>query len=154
MTNRSDTTRLRLQGMAILAVALGVGVLAGVAGERVRSAATAPAPRPPFERGGRGERGLPPPFQQLDLTEDQREQISAVMESRRAVTESLMQQLLTPLAEEMDSVRSSIAEILTPAQLDQLNAAYDSLGSRRGFGGPRGARGFRRGMGPPRNRRR
>ena len=47
--------RLRLQGMAMLAVTLGVGVLAGVAGERLRSAAS--APEPPFELADRFNRG-------------------------------------------------------------------------------------------------
>ncbi len=154
--------RLRLQGMAMLAVSLGVGVLAGVAGERLRSAAS--TPEPPFERfdrfnrggGGRGGGGgLPPPFQQLGLSDEQREQIAAVMESRRARTESLMQELLTPLAAEMDSVRSAIAEILTPAQLADLNAAFDSSGPLRGFGGMRrGGRCGRRRFGPPRDRQR
>ncbi len=152
--------RLRLQGMAMLAVTLGVGVLAGVAGERLRSAAS--APEPPFEladrfnRGGVGGGGsLPRPFQRLGLSDEQREQITAVMESRRARTDSLMQELLTPLGAEMDSVRAAIAEILTPEQLADLNAALDSLGPRRGFGGMRrGGRSGRRRFGPPPDRRR
>ena len=41
--------------MAMLAVTLGVGVLAGVAGERLRSAAS--APEPPFELADRFNRG-------------------------------------------------------------------------------------------------
>ncbi len=140
--------RLRLQGMAMLAVALVVGALVGVAGERVRSATTAPQPR--FERGVRPGRGvLPRPFQELDLTDEQRDQITAVMESRRSRTESLMRELLLPLRTEMDSVRSAIAEILTPEQLTKLNETFDSLGTRRGFGGP--GRGARRRFGPPRN---
>ena len=152
--------RLRLQGMAMLAVTLGVGALVGVTGERLRSAAS--PPQPPFERpdrfnrgGAGGGGGLPLPFQQLGLSDEQREQIAAVMESRRARTESLMQELLTPLAAEMDSVRSAIAEILTPAQLADLNAAFDSSGPLRGFGGMRrGGRSGRRRFGPPRDRQR
>lgn len=142
----------------MLAVTLAVGVLVGVTGERLRSAAS--PPQPPFERPDRFDRGggggaLPPPFQQLGLSDEQREQIAAVMESRRARTESLMQELLTPLAAEMDSVRSAIAEILTPAQLADLNAAFDSSGPRRGFGGMRrGGRSGRRRFGPPRDRQR
>ncbi len=150
---------LRLQGMAMLAVTLGVGVLVGVAGERLRSAANAPEPllerADRFNREGGGGGGLPRPFQQLGLSDEQREQIAAVMESRRARTDSLMQELLTPLGAEMDSVRSAIAEILTPEQLANLNAAFDSLGPRRGFRGmPRGGRSGRRRFGPPRDRQR
>lgn len=150
--------RLRLQGMAMLAVTLAVGVLVGVAGERLRSAAS--APEPPFERTDRFDRGgggggLPPPFQQLGLSDEQRQQIVAVMESRRARTESLMRELLTPLAAEMDSVRSAIAEILTTEQLADLNAAFDSSGPLRDFGGMRrGGRSGRRRFGPPRDRQR
>lgn len=144
----------------MLAVTLAVGVLVGVTGERLRSAAN--PPQPPFERpdrfnrgGGGGGGGLPPPFQQLGLSDEQREQIAAVMESRRARTESLMQELLTPLAAEMDSVRSAIAEILTPAQLADLNAAFDSSGPRRGFGGMRrGGRSGGRRFRPARDRQR
>ncbi len=142
----------------MLAVTLAVGVLVGVAGERLRSAAS--APEPPFERTDRFNRGgggggLPPPFQQLGLSDEQRQQIVAVMESRRARTESLMRELLTPLAAEMDSVRSAIAEILTTEQLADLNAAFDSSGPLRDFGGMRrGGRSGRRRFGPPRDRQR
>ena len=140
--------------MAMLAVALGVGVLVGVAGERLRSAGS--APEAPFERPDRFNRGdLPRPFQQLGLSDEQREQIAAVMESRRARTDSLMRELLTPLGAEMDSVRSAIAEILTPEQLADLNAAFDSSGPPRGFGGiRRGGRSGRRRFGLPRDRQR
>ena len=140
--------RLRFQGMAMLAVALGVGALVGVAGERVRSATS--APQLDFERGDRPGRGvLPRPFEELELTDEQRDQIAAVMESRRSRAESLMRELLPPLRTEMDSVRLAIAEILTPEQLAKLNETIDSLGTRRGFGGP--PRGARRRFGPPRN---
>jgi Spy/CpxP family protein refolding chaperone len=60
-----------------------------------------------------------------------------------------MRELLLPLRTEMDSVRSAIAEILTPEQLAQLNETFDSMGTPRGFGGP--GRGPRRRFGPPRN---
>lgn len=144
--------RLRTQGIMMLAVTLIVGVLLGVAVERVRVVREANRPRP-FEGFRPTRNPLPRNFDELGLTDEQRTQLTAIFESRRDHTDSIMQQVLPELRAHMDSIHGEIAEILTPEQMErfeEMEAARGRRGGRRdGF--PPGTRG---GSGPGRDGRR
>ncbi len=114
--------RIRLQGIALLVLAFLSGAVAGGAVERVRDR------HPP--RGGRAElgflkgpNGIPLAFEKLDLTPTQRRQIAEILERRRPAADSILRSSLPRLRVMMDSTRSEIRAVLTPAQrtkLDQL----------------------------------
>jgi Spy/CpxP family protein refolding chaperone len=142
--------RVRAQGLALLAIAFAVGVLAGMALERVRAAKL--APQPPAPAGWVGARdGLPPGLNQLALTPDQEQRIRNILEAQRPVTDSLVQQTMPRLAAIHDSVRAEIRAVLTPEQQQRFDE-FERRGMRRGrqrMGGMRG--GPPAGpMGPPR----
>ncbi|MCH8936028.1 MAG: hypothetical protein IIB90_09900, partial [Gemmatimonadetes bacterium] len=68
--NSEPTRRLRFQAVGLLAIALVVGVLVGVAGERLRVTQSEPG-----RRGFVRDSGLlPPPLEGIGLTEIQRAQ--------------------------------------------------------------------------------
>jgi Spy/CpxP family protein refolding chaperone len=123
--------RVRLQGIALLVVALGVGVLGGMALERARSSLGAPPGPPP---SGPQQAGLPPDLAQLDLTADQQAQIQAIFDRARPVTDSILALMLPRLRMAEDSTRAQIRAVLTTEQQQR----YDELRQREP----------RRGMGP------
>jgi Spy/CpxP family protein refolding chaperone len=136
--------RVRVQGLALLAIAFVAGVLGGMALERIRATHfAAPPPAPLGWTPARG--GLPPGLNQLNLTPDQEQQIRAILEARRPVTDSLVQRTMPRLAAIHDSVRAQIRAVLTPQQQQQFDE-LERRGMRRGRsrmgGGMRG--------GPPR----
>jgi hypothetical protein len=120
----------KVQGAALLVLVFVVGALVGGAAERIRTVQTRTTP-PWFDRdkpfpvvGGvpPGERGvLPRPFERLDLTDQQREQIVAILESSQPVTESIMMETMPRLVEIRDSIAGEIRELLTAEQLEQLD---------------------------------
>lgn len=121
--------RTRLQGAGLLLLVFIVGGLIGGAAERVRLVRRMP-PRAWIERGGRpsDERGiLPRPFEQLDLSQEQRDRIVAILEARRPLTDSIMMETMPRLAAIRDSVSVEIKRILTAEQLEQLE---QEMGSR------------------------
>ena len=117
----------KVQGATLLVLVFVVGVLAGGALERVRTAQTRPwlerdKPFPHDRDAPPGERGvLPRPFQRLDLTDQQRDQILEILESSRPVTDSIMMLTMPKLAAVRDSVTARIREVLTPEQIEQLD---------------------------------
>ena len=133
--------RLRLQGLAVLAVALVVGGVVGVTLERARQA-TRPAVesrqgrrgpddgrrRPEFDR----QQGLPGFFRELNLTDEQREQIRAVFERQRPHTDSVMRAAFDEIESIRASVRAEIDAILTEEQREILE---ERIGERLPFGG-------------------
>ncbi len=140
----TTTGRLKTQGIMMLAVSLIVGVLTGIAVERVRVVREANRPRA-FEGFRPSRRVLPPFFDELRLTDEQRAQLTAVFESRRDGTDSIMRQMIPELRSYMQSIRDEIAEILTPDQLerfDELEATRGRRGDRRGGFPPGMRRGF------------
>ena len=148
--------RIRAQGVALLVITFVVGALAGVAFERLR------APRPDFPPGREpglgmmrpfGPDRLPPMFEELNLTTEQRAQISEIMERSRPRTDELLESMLPRLRAVMDSVRDEIHAVLTPEQAVKLDSLMADMqgrfrGMRRGLrerdGGPRPGR-----RGPP-----
>jgi len=116
MSSSSDSTlRLRIQGAVLIALVFVVGVLAGGATERIR--ASREKPMRPFRQAGE----LPRPFARLGLTEEQRTEISAILERGRPQTDSVLQELMPHLQAISDSIRVEIREVLTPEQTELLD---------------------------------
>jgi len=140
--NSEPTRRLRLQAVGILAIALVAGVLVGVAGERLRVRESEP------DRGGvvRDSGLLPPPLERIGLTQTQRAQIEEILLSRRNRTDSIMRVVLPQIRFHIENVRSEIAGILAPEQLDQLNKEFEAMRLRHGDR-PGGRRWLHRGGG-------
>lgn len=145
--------RIRTQGIALLAATFVAGALAGMALERVRTRPGLPPlgrePGPgmlqPF-----GPDRLPPMFEQLNLTDEQRARIADIIERSRPRTDELLQSMLPRLRAVTDSVRDEIRAVLTPEQAVKLDSLMaDMQGRFRGMRrGP-----WERGPGRPRQRR-
>jgi len=128
--------RVRIQGVALLVIAFVVGALGGMSAERIRASRVHPAP----PDGMRMHGGLPPWFEELNLTSEQQARIQAIFHSSRPRTDSVLQASLPRLEAIRDSVRAEIRAVLTPDQQRQ----FDEMEER----GPRGPRGRRGGPGP------
>lgn len=138
--------RVRLQGIALLALAFVAGALGGMALERVRASRLGPEPREWTPRRG----DLPPGLGRLDLTAEQRTRIETIFRTSWPRTDSVLRASLPRLEAIHDSVRAEIRTVLTPEQRQR----FDEMESRRprARGGPRGRPGFPDGppdMGPP-----
>lgn len=119
--NALNPRRMRMAGMALLAVTFVVGALAGTAFGRVLSAdEPAPGARTAECRGDRGPHHI---FDELDLSPEQRSRIDAIMARRRARTDSLWQTDGARIRAAVDSTRAEIRAVMTPAQA----AEYDQL---------------------------
>ncbi|HXY32519.1 MAG TPA: hypothetical protein VEI06_17580 [Gemmatimonadaceae bacterium] len=131
--------RIRMQGLALLAIAFLVGAIAGGAIVHARQR------RPPEgflgrrgDRGGfggdrRGRGGLPPMFDELGLSADQRTKIQAILDRRRPVTDSILRASLPRLRQVMDSTRGEIRALLTPEQRDKLDRMERERRARGGW---------------------
>jgi len=131
--------RVRVQGLALLAIAFVAGILGGMALERIRATHFAAAPPAPVG-WTLGRTGLPLGLNQLDLTPDQEQRIRTILEARRPVTDSLVRRTMPRLAAIHDSVRAEIRAVLTPEQQQQFDE-LERRGMRRGrsrMGGMRG----------------
>jgi Spy/CpxP family protein refolding chaperone len=137
--------RVRLRGIALLALAFVAGALGGMALERVR--ASRARPEPPAWMPMRGD--LPPGFDGLGLTAEQRDRIDAIFRASRPRTDSVLRASLPRLEAIHDSVRAEIRAVLTPDQ-QRLFDQMESRG-RRGRGGLRNRPAFPGGPpgGPP-----
>ena len=134
--------RARIIGSALLLAMFVAGGLAGAAFTRVLNAEEpAPAVQPgvhchgPHDKGKRRGEWL----KQLDLTPEQRVQVDRIMERRRAETSAFWDREGARLRAIVDSTRSEIRAVLTPAQrarYDELRAqhraAHPHRGERRG----------------------
>ncbi len=149
--------RIRAKGLSLLAVTFAVGLLAGIAAER--SLASRRTPDFPFRPPGGAEArtgpgamrswgagGLPRMFEELDLTEEQRTEIAAILERWRPRTEAFMEEMMPRLRATSDSARAEIRAVLTTEQVAQLDSITDNMRARRGFG-RRGFPGAREGRG-------
>lgn len=142
------------RAVVVLLAAVIIGAAAGTTIERVRNDSEQERSferrRPPRP----GERRMPSVFEDLDLTDTQREQIRSVFEQYEPRTRAIMQELFPRLRAVQDSARGDIDAILTDEQRAQL-AEFGNFWDRRGEGpGRRGFRGRRGGFpggqpGPP-----
>ena len=114
--------RMRMAGMALLAVTFVVGALAGTAFGRVLNAGE-PARGTAAATECRGERGPHHILDELDLSAEQRTRIDAVMARGRVRTDSLWKSDGTRIRAAVDSTRAEVRALLTPAQA----AEYDQL---------------------------
>ena len=124
--NALTPRRMRMAGMALLAVTFVVGMLAGTAFGRVLSA------REPDAAGAAAaecerKRGPHHVFDELDLAPAQRARIDQIMARRRALTDSLWRTDGARIRAAVDSTRAEIRAVLTPEQA----AEYDRLRQRR-----------------------
>lgn len=143
--------RVRLQGLLLLAVAFAAGIAGGMALERVRAVRSWRAAERPFvEAGPRGMRPLAL-FEQLDLTDEQRARIRAIVEASRPAIDSVFRLTAPQIAAIHDSVRAEIRTLLTPEQQERFDELEPGWGPRGGPGewGPPGP-GGRGGQGPRR----
>ncbi|HEX2209235.1 MAG TPA: hypothetical protein VHG93_16280 [Longimicrobium sp.] len=122
--NARNPGRMRIAGMALLAVTFAVGMLAGTAFGRVLSARE---PDAQVAAAGCEERGPHHIFDRLDLSPDQQTRIDGIMTRRRALTDSLWQTDGARIRAAVDSTRAEIRAVLTPAQ----SAEYDRLRAER-----------------------
>jgi Spy/CpxP family protein refolding chaperone len=124
--NARNPGRMRLAGMALLAVTFAVGMLAGTAFGRVLSAREPAAAVTDAECDRK--RGPHHIFDELDLSPEQRTRIDGIMARRRALTDSLWQTDGTRIRAAVDSTRAEIRAVLTPAQAleyDRLRAEQE-----------------------------
>lgn len=123
--NARNPSRMRIAGMALLAVTFAVGMLAGTAFGRVLTA------REPDAAAAAAEceqkRGPHHIFDELDLTPGQRTRIDGIMARRRERTDSLWQTDGARIRAAVDSTRAEIRAVLTPDQA----AEYDRLREER-----------------------
>ena len=145
---------VRLQGLALLAVVFAVGILGGMAIERVRVARVRP-PRPAEFVRLRG--GMPPGMDRLNLTAEQRARIAEIFRSSRPLTDSVLHASMPRLQAIHDSVRREIRAVLTPEQQKLFDDMEPEArwgprgrGGRGGPGGPGGPGGRPPGAPPPR----
>ena len=144
--------RVRAQGLLLLGLAFGSGVLGGMALERVRAVrswqTTVARGRPDMGPMGAGRLAF---FDRLGITDEQRERIRGILEASRPLTDSILQSSMPRLSAIHDSVRAEIRAVLTPEQQQQFDAMEGRWGGRGGpgeWGGPR--RGEPPGGRPPR----
>jgi len=127
MSSGGDSAmKLRIQGALLIIVIFVVGVLAGIATERVRAARE--RPMRPFDH--RGE--LPRPFQRLGLSEEQRTQIIEIFEGTRPHADSILQELMPHLRAINDSVQGLVRDVLTDEQVEMLEEEFERRGLRPG----------------------
>lgn len=102
--------RARVMGLVVLVVMFAIGALTGAATMRVASGEKVEA----SERADRPKR--PGLFETLQLTAEQRTEIDAIMERRRAEVDEFWNQHGPQLRAIMDSARAEMRTVLTPEQ--------------------------------------
>jgi Spy/CpxP family protein refolding chaperone len=124
--NARNPSRMRMAGMALLAVTFVVGMLAGTAFGRVLDARE---PDPAAAAANcEQKRGPHHIFDELDLTPEQRTRIDGIMARRRERTDSLWKTDGTRIRAAVDSTRAEIRAVLTPTQAveyDRLRAEHE-----------------------------
>jgi Spy/CpxP family protein refolding chaperone len=118
---------LQARGLALLLVVFVVGVLGGMALERVRVTRRAPVER---TRTMAMRGGMPPMFQHLDLTAEQRARIDTILRDSRPLTDSVLRSSLPRLRAIRDSVRLQIRAVLTPEQQERFDEMERRWGGR------------------------
>ena len=113
-------------GTALLIFTFVAGALAGAAGERVLRADDAPRVAQPREmRGGPGPRRLLLDEQfakELELTADQRSQVKLILDMRDVHAKHVWDEVEPRLKAVGDTTRAEIAKVLSPEQVEKLEA--------------------------------
>jgi hypothetical protein len=131
MTPMSAATRVRVQGLAILAAVFVSGALAGAAIEHLRTPARVEvmAPSPALVPTADvvtnmklAVTGVPVVYEALGLTEDQRQRIRAIVDANRSRTDSLLRTTWPALRAVLDTVQGQVDQILTADQRSRLTA--------------------------------
>ena len=143
--------------VALLAGVFMAGVLSGAASMRIWSndapqAAAEPGPR---AEGRNGEGRRPPRrsddrflkdlTERLDLSQDQRAQLSEVVSASRSRSDSLYHSIGPALREHLEETRGQIRELLT----DEQRERFDAMSKERRRRGRSGRDSGRPGGGPP-----
>ena len=120
--------RARLLGIALLVATFAAGMLAGAAFDHAL-AAREPAPRqePGWHCHGPHGKKTSMILDQLDLSAEQRARVDAIMARRRAQADAFWEREGPRMRGIVDSTRTEIRAILTPAQraeYDRLRAQY------------------------------
>ena len=136
MNENNRPGRLRLLALAVLVVTFVAGALMGVAYERVLRAGEPGGPppmegrRPPpsrlFEPGG--------PMASLNLTDEQRARIEAVLEEEGRKSDALLREVRPRMKARYDSTTAAIRGVLTPAQqaeFDRIHREHEERMHRR-----------------------
>lgn len=138
--------RVRLQGIALLLIAFLAGGVAGFAGGRITAHRFPVRPGFGVRTTISRTRGLPPFFDRLGLSADQRAKITAILQRERPRTDSILRTSLPALRAIAESAHAEIRDVLTPAQREQLDRQW----GRHPFGGMNhGNRGPMMGPGAP-----
>ncbi len=158
--------RARMQGVTLLIVAFLVGVLAGVAGDRVM---TSRPPDRPGPHGGPGREGgpphgrrLPPMLEELGLSAEQHTAIESLLARVRPRNRAIMDEVMPRLRAVSDSLQAEIRALLTPEQQARFDASVLARSNRPmllpppepgglGDGGPPPGMHGREGGPPPRD---
>ena len=118
--------RARIAGSVLLLIVFVAGALAGAASERVMRADEAPrTPRQAGEMRGGSRRLLHDEqfIKELQLTAEQRTQINAIMLRRDREAKKVWAEAEPRLKAVGDATRGEIQKVLTPAQVEKLEAA-------------------------------
>ena len=135
--------RIRLQAILLLALVLAIGIVGGIAIDRVWRGHEYPG------HSGEPPPGLPPELKDgMDLTPEQETRIQAILDRSRPRTDAILDEFFPRLRQVADSIRTEIRAVLTPAQ----QKLFDSRQSI--MKGPGGGHMFepphdRSGSGPP-----
>ena len=124
--------RARRQAAALLLLAFVVGSVTGGAVVYARMTAERAARMPPPPMPGRFGPGqtmmsdgrhvlIPPDYEALGLTDDQRRQLLRILEEARPHTDSLLRQTLPALRMATDSLQMRMRAVLTPEQRARLD---------------------------------
>ncbi|WP_420128623.1 hypothetical protein [Longimicrobium sp.] len=127
--NARNPSRMRMAGMALLAVTFAAGMLAGTAFGRVLSAREPAAVA--STAGCEQKRGPHYIFDELDLSPEQRTRIDGIMARRRERTDSLWKTDGTRIRAAVDSTRAEIRAVLTPQQALEYDRLRDEHEARK-----------------------
>ena len=122
----NNSKRARIAGSVLLLIVFVAGALAGAASERVMRADDAPRTQRTAGEIRGGSRRLLQDEQfarELQLTAEQRTQIKAIMDRRDHEAKKVWADAEPRLKAVGDATRSEIQKVLTPAQVEKLEAA-------------------------------
>ena len=101
----------------------------------------------PSARSWRAHRDLPGHFNELAMTQEQREAAKGIFARRRTTIESVLKQNFPRVQAANEQTERELRSILTDAQskkLDEIEARLPPPGRHQGMGAPPGAPGYRR----------